>query len=472
MIKVLVVEDDKLARKGLVHAMPWADFDMEVAGEAGNGRQALEFLESHDADLMLTDLAMPGMSGMELMRATRQRFPRLLCVVLTFHQELEHAQEAIRLGAIDYIAKVQLERERFDEVLGRIRERYLQERRKAACAPAGDHSPGCFTSDVAYALFCLEDDPDADWITQCLGGRDLDETGSGAWLWAPAGGEASEEALARLKDSVAARDGWMLVAVSGLTGESGNRVRGVIRRYRQAGLFYDYDRRSTFAERRLSALEAPAPAAGESAMAALRRQCLDFAWIGDDALFDRLLRGLREARPAANALFRLMVELEGEWNRIYLPIASPRIIVPEAFRSWQETESWLARVRASAFAGARKRPVAQEVIASVMRAVRVVDTEMGGPLFAVGIAQRVSLSRGYFCQCFKDIVGKPFNDYLRFMRMETAKRMLVTTSAPIYRIAEMVGYTDEKYFSRVFRGQTGALPSEFRQHAREGGHPS
>ena len=106
MIKVLVVEDDKLARKGLIHAMPWSGCDMEVIGEAGNGQSALDFLESHEVDLMLTDLAMPVMSGIELMRIARSRYPTLLCVVLTLHLDFEYTQEAIRnITAITRIIK-------------------------------------------------------------------------------------------------------------------------------------------------------------------------------------------------------------------------------------------------------------------------------------------------------------------------------------------------------------------------------
>lgn len=76
MIKVLIVDDDKLVRKGISSAMPWNEFNMEVVGEASNGAKALDFLETQPVDLMLTDLAMPVMSGIELMRTARQLLSR------------------------------------------------------------------------------------------------------------------------------------------------------------------------------------------------------------------------------------------------------------------------------------------------------------------------------------------------------------------------------------------------------------
>lgn len=78
------------------------------------------------------------------------------------------------------------------------------------------------------------------------------------------------------------------------------------------------------------------------------------------------------------------------------------------------------------------------------------------------------MSRSYFSQCFKEIAGKTFNDYLRQLRVEKAKEYLLYTNKTIVWIAENTGYMDEKYFSRSFREQIGILPSEFRLTMREG----
>ncbi len=100
--------------------MPWSRHGLRIVGDVGNGRKALDFLREHPVDLLITDLAMPVMSGIELMRQARKLQPKLHMVVLTFHHEFEYAQEAIRLGALDYITKVELEEDQMDEVLQRI----------------------------------------------------------------------------------------------------------------------------------------------------------------------------------------------------------------------------------------------------------------------------------------------------------------------------------------------------------------
>jgi two-component system, response regulator YesN len=120
MMKVMVVDDDHLVRKGFIAMMPWREHGLEVMGEASNGKKALEFLENNQVDLLITDLAMPVMSGIDLMRHVKERHRNISMVVLTFHQDFELIQEALRLGALDYITKVELEHEQMDKILERI----------------------------------------------------------------------------------------------------------------------------------------------------------------------------------------------------------------------------------------------------------------------------------------------------------------------------------------------------------------
>ncbi|WJH33969.1 response regulator [Paenibacillus sp. CC-CFT747] len=125
-MRVLIVDDDYLVRKGFIAMTPWSKYGLELAGEAANGREALEVLQTTKIDLLITDLAMPVMSGIDLMREVRRKYPAISIVVLTFHQDFEWIQEALRLGALDYITKIELEDDKLDEVLqrilGRIRE--------------------------------------------------------------------------------------------------------------------------------------------------------------------------------------------------------------------------------------------------------------------------------------------------------------------------------------------------------------
>ena len=88
MLKVLVVEDEELIRKGIVLAVDWAALDCVVVGEASNGEEALDAVERLSPSLIITDLKMPRMDGIEMLRRLR-----------------DYAQSALRLGAVDFLLK-------------------------------------------------------------------------------------------------------------------------------------------------------------------------------------------------------------------------------------------------------------------------------------------------------------------------------------------------------------------------------
>lgn len=79
------------------------------------------------------------------------------------------------------------------------------------------------------------------------------------------------------------------------------------------------------------------------------------------------------------------------------------------------------------------------------------------------ISQRFYLNKNYFCSLFKSVTSESFVEYVTVLRMEHAKRLLATSDLKTYEIADMVGYSDQRYFSQVFRKHTGMKPTEYRQ---------
>ena len=120
MYKVLIIDDDKLARKGLIAMIPWEKCNMRVVGDVANGMQALEFLENNAVDLAIVDLSMPVLSGMEFIESCKNKYPDLQFVILTFHEEFENVQNAIRYGVLDYISKLRLEETDCEKIFLRI----------------------------------------------------------------------------------------------------------------------------------------------------------------------------------------------------------------------------------------------------------------------------------------------------------------------------------------------------------------
>jgi DNA-binding NtrC family response regulator len=101
-IRVLVVDDEEVVRIGYRRVLS-ADGFRVVA--AGNGPEALDMMDGDTFDVVLLDMRMPGMDGLELLRAIKERWPQSEVVVVTGYPSIDAAKEAVKLGAYDYLAK-------------------------------------------------------------------------------------------------------------------------------------------------------------------------------------------------------------------------------------------------------------------------------------------------------------------------------------------------------------------------------
>ena len=102
--RVLIVDDHPLLRKGVSQLIN-AERDMEVVGEADDAHKALSAIENTKPDVALIDISLGGTSGIELLKDIKVRFPKLLVLVLSMHDESVYAQRALRAGASGYIMK-------------------------------------------------------------------------------------------------------------------------------------------------------------------------------------------------------------------------------------------------------------------------------------------------------------------------------------------------------------------------------
>ena len=105
MLKVLIVEDEEMIRKGIVLTVDWAALDCVVVGEAANGVQGLEVARRLEPSLIITDLKMPQMDGIEMLKALRAEGCKAYVIILTAYDHFSYAQSALRLGVVDYLLK-------------------------------------------------------------------------------------------------------------------------------------------------------------------------------------------------------------------------------------------------------------------------------------------------------------------------------------------------------------------------------
>ena len=100
--RILVVDDERLARANLARVL---EREGHLLRQAASGEEALALLRDEPADLVITDLAMPGMDGMALLRAVRAEHPQTEIIMVTGYPMIESAVEAMRQGAFHYLAK-------------------------------------------------------------------------------------------------------------------------------------------------------------------------------------------------------------------------------------------------------------------------------------------------------------------------------------------------------------------------------
>ena len=128
MTNVLIVDDEKIEREGLKYLLSREEGERTVF-EAANGKQALQVLRSEDIQLLLTDIKMPHMTGLELSKKAKEENPNLQIIIFSGFSDFTFAQEAIRYGVTEYILKP-VNPDDFHKVLERAESEISKRRKK------------------------------------------------------------------------------------------------------------------------------------------------------------------------------------------------------------------------------------------------------------------------------------------------------------------------------------------------------
>lgn len=126
MLKVLIVEDEDIIRKGLIHTIDWLSMDCVVVGEACNGIEGLKLIELHKPNLVITDIKMPMMSGIEMLKEALKD-NKFQNIILTSYSEFDYAKQAISLKVFEYLLKP-VDEEKLVKIIENVKKEILQER--------------------------------------------------------------------------------------------------------------------------------------------------------------------------------------------------------------------------------------------------------------------------------------------------------------------------------------------------------
>lgn len=105
MIKIFLVEDEVIIRDGIKNSIDWEREGYEFVGEAGDGELAYPLILKEKPDILLTDIKMPFMDGLELSAAVKKKLPDIKIIVLSGYNDFEFAQKGIEIGITNYLLK-------------------------------------------------------------------------------------------------------------------------------------------------------------------------------------------------------------------------------------------------------------------------------------------------------------------------------------------------------------------------------
>lgn len=502
MYKALIVDDERILRSGLVGLPVWKELGVEAL-QAANGMQALELLEQEKIHILVTDIRMPGISGLSLIEQAVRRYPWLQVAVLSGYGQFEYAQAALRFGVQDYLLKPIVQKEfsaMIQKMVDRL-DRQAMQRRRAPEPPAGPGGSQLEETALCRFLQAGQAQPLPRWVQ----------------------GEASVEllmirleeadgdrapALAQLLNSAFRQEGLLaaLPMERQVAAVFAKRAPGP---ERLADFLRGSSRSVSVAAERLCVCRAGPCPAGELPQAYRSIQerwpwrfyhqgLADLGSAGreeppcpePEALLEALeQKNAAEAQQALAQFCDRVCILEPPPDgtrqvcaRLYQSIARQAGPNEQAMsdhicqlmgHSALRFEA-LRRMLTQLLGYLEKAWSDQELTGyspPIRQSIRYMQQNLQDPQLSLSYlaAQVLFLHPDYLGRLFRKETGLPFTQYLLTMRMNRAKQLL--EQAPELRIGQLceeVGYGENpRYFSHLFHQSFGCSPSEYRRMLRQ-----
>ena len=417
MTKVFLVDDEIVIREGIRSFFPWEESDYTLVGEAPDGEIALPMIRDTNPDILITDIRMPFMDGMELCKLVRSQMPWIGIIILSGYDEFEYARQGIQLGVKEYLLKP-ITAEDLRHALDRINAQLAEEKRareRSESLRRRMESDSLFLREKLLGSLYSEDAGEAD------AERTLGELANmGVRLRAARYAvidaafdpvKAGYEVLTDLAES----SGGVVFASPCRTG---------------ARLLILGDSDADTEERAYAFASSSAKDLERSGCAGIR---ISIGEIVQQP--SQILRSLETARQIRHSLADA-------------PDAGPVIV---GVREIGELPS------------EKKTP------SVVHEAKFYLSRHFTDPnLMLQDVAQAVGMSNSRFSTVFAQQSGKTFTEYLTSLRLSRAKELLRTTDMKSAQIAFEVGYNDAHYFSYLFKKSTGITPGEYRHGDQSG----
>ncbi|MFD2706834.1 response regulator transcription factor [Salibacterium lacus] len=513
-MKVLLAEDNYQMLEFMYQCVPWEEHGLEVTARCATGMEAWTSAREDMPDMVITDISMPGMDGLELIEKVRAVNPALESIIITCHDDFEYARKALRLYVGDYILKETLEP-------GMLLEAVQQLKKKLEEQQADRTHIDALQTFVEYSKKPLK----KEWIHSFLQGTeersDVLSLSFDTTRYVPVAGrflEVQEEGTESIVeaaghamfeegygDYVIASPGemyWFFPYHRGMTAEEVSMQLTKIQRYvqRETGqslVFVTGEHAGSWEELRTS-LEQVAPSGGgwfyitEPGVFTVDQLTLKS---GHDDIFMHYTTALydvkkmiteEDAQAAENWLQSWMNEIRDKaWNPEQVKSWIHKILIDidlkyqslqhysdkpssvlyseiHALRHIGELRAYLdAYIKKKMMLAAHLRESSDR--REIWEAKKYVETHLDQKITMEGAANHLHLNPSHFSRIFKQETGETFVEYTTKKKMEQAAHDLLYTNHTVDDIALSIGYDNTSYFAKLFRKFSGMPPKQYRK---------
>lgn len=516
MYQLMIVDDDFFVLEGMKNEIDWENLNVHIAITCSNGREALQALEDMTIDILLTDVKMPLMDGLDLTKEALARQPNLQIVIISGYSEFEYAQKAIKFGVFDYLLKpvtvemiqtvfrrlVEKMDEQHDEI-GTDKEEWIPllnqkiyydiisgvqneqtEREIQKKKRFSRFQIAVIRVDLRSQDDSLKQKNAAKQILELLKSRGhvqvnfiplLLENAELYILFSLLLSQEQKLVENFLKE--VQRDVYEQLGVTISIGLSSNykdlrkspdnleKARLAVERRFYLGynqiIYFDHLKIpsnmdvSSLAESRSSLLEA------------LEnwdyRRIMEELNILEEILQQKIQLNMEQIRRIGIELYSMLQSVHNHYSPLTDSECKMYDVAGEKIHragTLEELFDLLRNLYTEVFStwntGNTKR---HKVVPQVLTYVK---ENINTNLSLAKIAQKVYMSPNYLGKIFKEEMGVGFNEYLVQYRMETAKKLLKSGKYKVYEVSSMVGYKNPNYFSKVFKEYTGGIwPSDY-----------
>ena len=493
-MKALIVEDELLARLGMRSLIDWESMGITLLEDAGNGADALKKIEKEQPELILLDLNIPEISGLELLQIIRQKDLSCKAIVVSCYEDFDTVKKAMMLGAVDYIRKFGLSKEELMTSLRNVlqapveKPAYLQQsavqtsmqmKKKLQQIPA-DFMSGYLLS--FYMLWKYSEEMTDMKIVESVAcqyyqklGRNLMSIFYEGKLLLLLKEETTQEEVDRLRKLIfqfVTNRCYIGITPYRLEQQDDQFFIQMANSIEVYG-FYECSSQTVYLEAPIE-IKKTLPFDMDPCMEQLEYGIAKISETEMNAtvqyVFDRI-----EASPyvSVNLVKKLMIEMLSRFSQKATALGGTieEIEVQESRKHYQkivnitsfkDMQSWWMEFlpKFSRMFFTRQKKTESDIIQS---ALDYIEANLDKPIQLSDVAKMIGVSEPYLSSYFKSTMNENFIPYVNRLKMKRAKELLKDGKL-VYQVSDILGYENATYFSKVFKRVEGMTPEQYRKN--------